>query len=107
MADDMARRGRLRGLLAGAVAGGAALAIGELISGLLPGAPSPIVAVGQLLIALQPPGIKQPVVDLLGTADKAAFQLLIVVVVLLIGAGLGRLAERRFSWSAAVFVGFA
>ena len=98
---------RFVGPISGAVAAGAAVATGEIFAGLLPGAPSPLVAVGQLLIDIQPPGIKQPVVDLLGTADKAAFQLLIVAVVLLIGAALGRLAERRFGWSAAAFVAFA
>ena len=98
---------RLVPLFAGAVAAAVALATGELLAGLLPGAPSPLIAVGQLLIDLQPPGIKQPVVELLGTADKAAFQILIVVVVLLIGAGLGRLAVRRPGWSSAAFIGFA
>jgi DMSO/TMAO reductase YedYZ molybdopterin-dependent catalytic subunit len=98
---------RVRAPIAGAVAAGAALATGELAAALLEGAPSPLLAVGQLLIDIQPPGIKQPVVDLLGTADKAAFQLVIVAVVLLIGAGLGRLAERRPGWSVAAFVAFA
>ena len=92
---------------AGAVAAAVALATGELLAGLLPGAPSPLIAVGQLLIDLQPPGIKQPVVDLLGTADKAAFQILIVVVVLLVGAGLGRMATTRPTWSKAAFMAFA
>jgi DMSO/TMAO reductase YedYZ molybdopterin-dependent catalytic subunit len=107
MPERPSRLERYRSLIAGAVAAAAALATGELVAGLLPGAPSPLLAVGQLLIDVQPPGIKQPVVDLLGTADKAAFQLVIVVVVLLIGAGLGRLAERRPGWSAGAFVAFA
>ncbi|MCI0346710.1 MAG: molybdopterin-dependent oxidoreductase, partial [Chloroflexi bacterium] len=98
---------RLAAPFAGAIAAAVALATGELLAGVLPGAPSPLLAVGQLLIDVQPPGIKQPVVDLLGTADKAAFQILIVVVVLLIGAGLGRLAASRLGLSIAAFIGFA
>jgi DMSO/TMAO reductase YedYZ molybdopterin-dependent catalytic subunit len=107
MSDRSSLAARLAAPFAGAVAAAAALATGELLAGLLPGAPSPLIAVGQLLIDLQPPGIKQPVVDLLGTADKAAFQVLIVVVVLLIGAGLGRLAVGRPDWSRAAFMAFA
>ena len=107
MTNRFGRGSRLAAPFAGAVAAAVALATGELLAGLLPGAPSPLIAVGQLLIDLQPPGIKQPVVDLLGTADKAAFQVLIVAVVLLVGAGLGRLAVARPDWSRAAFVGFA
>ena len=53
-----------------------ALGIAELLAGLLPGAASPIIAVGDLVIALQPPGAKQFVVDLFGTADKLVLNLL-------------------------------
>ena len=107
MSERPSLAARLSAPFAGAIAAAVALATGELLAGLLPGAPSPLIAVGQLLIDLQPPGIKQPVVDLLGTADKAAFQLLIVAIVVLIGAGLGRLAERRPGLSITAFVGFA
>jgi DMSO/TMAO reductase YedYZ molybdopterin-dependent catalytic subunit len=91
---------------AGAVAVGAALATGELLAGLLSGVPSPLLAVAQLLIDVQPPGAKEVVVALFGTADKVAFQLLIVVVALLIGALLGRLADRRPTAASAVIMAF-
>src|SRR5688572_33076105 len=61
--------------LAGVAAGAAGLGAGELLAGLLPGAASPVVAVGDLIIALQPPGAKQFVVDLFGEADKLLLNL--------------------------------
>jgi DMSO/TMAO reductase YedYZ molybdopterin-dependent catalytic subunit len=91
---------------AGAVAVGAALATGELLAGLLSGVPSPLLAVAQLIIDVQPPGAKEVVVALFGTADKVAFQALIIVVALLIGALLGRLADRRPTAAAAVIMAF-
>ena len=66
--------------LAGLAAGAAALGGAELLAGILPGAASPIIAVGDLVIALQPPGAKQFVVDLFGEADKLILNLLIVAV---------------------------
>ena len=52
--------------LAGAVAVGAALAVGELLAGILPDVPSPLVAVAQFFVDIQPPGAKDFVV---GPAD--------------------------------------
>ncbi len=81
--------------LGGLVAGAGALGAAELLAGLLPGASSPIVAVGDLVIALQPPGAKQFVVDILGTADKLALNILIALVAVIVAAGLGLLARTR------------
>ena len=55
--------------VAGIATAAAALGGAELLAGLLPGAPSPVIAVGDLVISLQPPGAKQFVVDLFGEAD--------------------------------------
>ena len=66
--------------LAGVAAGAAALGGAELLAGLLPGAASPVVAIGDLVISLQPPGAKQFVVDLFGEADKLVLNLLIAAV---------------------------
>ena len=52
------RPSRAAAAIAGLLAGGAALAFSELLAGLIPGAPSLIIAVGGLVIALQPPGAK-------------------------------------------------
>jgi DMSO/TMAO reductase YedYZ molybdopterin-dependent catalytic subunit len=84
-----------RAALAGAAAGALALGIAELLAGILPGATSPIVAVGDLVIALQPPGAKQFVVDLFGTADKLVLNLFIAAVAIGAAAVGGVLARRR------------
>ena len=78
----------------------------ELLAGLLPGATSLVAAVGQWLIDHQPPGAKDIAVSLFGTNDKLAFELIIVAISLVIGAGLGLLARRRFEIAAVVFVLF-
>lgn len=92
--------------LAGLAAGVAGLGVGELLAGMLPGAISPIIAVGDLVIALQPPGAKQLVVDLFGTADKLVLSLVVVAVALAAAAAIGLLALRRSWVPAAGFGGF-
>jgi DMSO/TMAO reductase YedYZ molybdopterin-dependent catalytic subunit len=81
--------------IAGVAAGAAAIGAAELLAGVLPQAASPIIAIGDLVIALQPPGAKQLVVDLFGEADKLLLNLFIVAVALAVAAGLGVLARRR------------
>jgi DMSO/TMAO reductase YedYZ molybdopterin-dependent catalytic subunit len=95
-----------RAAIAGAIATAAALATSELIAGLLAGATSLVAAVGQAIIDLQPAGAKEIAVALFGTNDKLAFEILIVVVAMLIGAGLGVLAKRRYSFAVAGFIAF-
>jgi DMSO/TMAO reductase YedYZ molybdopterin-dependent catalytic subunit len=80
--------------LAGAAAGALALGAGELLAGILPGAASPVVAVGDLVIVLQPPGAKQFVVDLFGEADKLVL-ILVVIAVAIGAAALGGIVARR------------
>jgi DMSO/TMAO reductase YedYZ molybdopterin-dependent catalytic subunit len=83
--------------LAGAAAGALALGLAELLAGILPGAASPIVAVGDLVIALQPAGAKQLMVDLFGEADKLVLNLFIAGVA--IGAAaLGGVLTRTLPW---------
>ncbi|MEW5989915.1 MAG: molybdopterin-dependent oxidoreductase [Chloroflexota bacterium] len=89
------RGARAGGAFAGVVAVGAAVATGELLAGLVPGVPSPILAVGEAVIDLQPPGAKELVVSIFGTADKLALEVLVVGVAIAIGAGLGILARTR------------
>jgi DMSO/TMAO reductase YedYZ molybdopterin-dependent catalytic subunit len=84
-------------------AGGAALGASEVLAGLVRGAPSPIIAVGDLVVALQPPGAKQFVVDLFGTADKLVLNLLIGGVALAGAAALGVLARHRRALATAGF----
>jgi hypothetical protein len=92
--------------IAGAAAGAAAVGAAELLAGVLPEAASPIIAIGDLVIALQPPGAKQFVVDLFGEADKLLLNLLIVTVAVAAAAGLGALARRRLGLARIGFAAF-
>ena len=92
--------------LAGLAAGGAALAVGELIAGLIKDAPSLVTAVGSLVIALQPSGAKELMVNLFGTNDKLVLNLAVLVVALVIALFTGTVAGRNFRNGAWVFVGF-
>jgi DMSO/TMAO reductase YedYZ molybdopterin-dependent catalytic subunit len=97
--------------VAGVAAACAAFGASELVAGIVNGAPSLLLAVGQTVIDLQPAGAKDVVVALFGTNDKLALEVFIVVVSLVVAAGLGILALRRSdlaSWGFALFaaVGF-
>src|ERR671914_384228 len=91
------RAGPRGSALAGLAAGAAALGAAELLAGVLPFAASPIIAIGDLVISLQPPGAKQFVVDLFGEADKLLLNLLIVAVALG-AAALGGVLARTRPW---------
>ena len=94
-ADPQPTPSRVAAAIAGLAAGAAALGGAELLAGLLPGAASPIIAVGDLVIALQPPGAKQFVVDLVGEADKLVLNLFIAAVAVSLAAGVGLVARTR------------
>ena len=100
-------RGRsldIAAFVAGALAAALGIAIGELIGGLIAGAPSLVIAIGDLVIELQPPGAKDLFVTLFGEADKLVLNLMIVGAAILIAGGLGIAGRRRF---AVPTVGFA
>nr|MBA3852074.1 molybdopterin-dependent oxidoreductase [Chloroflexota bacterium] len=84
-----------RGAIAGIAAAAAALGAEEFLAGALPGAPSLVVAIGTLIIDLQPPGGKELIVALFGEADKLALIVAVTVVALLIGTLLGVAALRN------------
>jgi DMSO/TMAO reductase YedYZ molybdopterin-dependent catalytic subunit len=96
----------VRSVIGGTTAVAAALGASELLAGLLPGATSLVAAVGQVIIDNQPPGAKEFVVGLFGSNDKLAFEILIVLVALAIGAGLGMLAARRSDLASLAFGAF-
>jgi DMSO/TMAO reductase YedYZ molybdopterin-dependent catalytic subunit len=98
---------RVSAAVAGIVTGGVALGATELLAGILPGAPSVVLEIGSFLISLQPPGAKQIVVDLFGTADKLALNIAIVLGALVIAAGLGILARYHRPWTIAGFTAIA
>ncbi|MCV0403556.1 MAG: molybdopterin-dependent oxidoreductase [Chloroflexi bacterium] len=93
--DDHPKLNRRTAAIAGLAAGALGLGGAELLAGVLPGAASPIVAVGDFVISLQPPGAKQFVVDLVGEADKLVLNLLIAAVAIGLAGGIGILARTR------------
>ena len=92
--------------IAGAAAAGLALGLSEAIGALLPGATSLVASVGQVVIDLQPPGAKDFVVSLVGTNDKLALEIVVVLASLAFGAVLGVVAARRFLVAALGFAAF-
>jgi DMSO/TMAO reductase YedYZ molybdopterin-dependent catalytic subunit len=96
----------LAAAFAGIAAATAAIAVSELLAGLIPGFPSLVLSMGDLVISLQPPGGKDLMVQLFGTADKLALEVMILVGALAIAALAGVLARRRFATGAALFVAF-
>ena len=99
------RRG-LRLAYAGAVAVGAALATGELLAGLVPGVPSPLLAVARYIVDIQPraPRTSSSASSALPTS---AFQVFILLIALGVGAVIGRLAPQRPAAAATVIALFA
>ena len=96
----------LRATGAGVAAGAVGLAASELVAGVIPGAPSLVVAVGSLIIAKQPAGAKDLVASLFGTNDKLALNVAVVVGALLVAAAAGVLGRRSFDNASRFFVGF-
>ncbi|HKO34197.1 MAG TPA: hypothetical protein VJY85_10670, partial [Candidatus Limnocylindria bacterium] len=92
-----ARPSRSMAAVCGVLAGALGLGLAELIAGLVPGAPSPVLSIGALLISLQPPGAKDFVVNLFGTADKLALSIAVVIGALVLSAGIGLLARRSLA----------
>jgi DMSO/TMAO reductase YedYZ molybdopterin-dependent catalytic subunit len=90
--------------LAGLVAGGLGVGLSELLAGVVAGAPSLVLSIGSLVIALQPPGAKQLMVDLFGEADKLVLNVAVLVVALAGGASLGVVARK---WPRIASTGFA
>lgn len=91
--------------IAGCAAAACAIAASELVAGIVPSAPSLVVAMGALAISLQPAGAKDVVVSLFGTNDKLALNVFVVLVALVLAAAAGIVGRRSFRWAAAIFVG--
>ena len=82
--------------VAGGLAAALGIAVGELMAGLVPGAPSLVIAIGDFVIENQPPGAKELIVEIFGTNNKLALNVGITVTAVLI-AGLLGVGGRR-SW---------
>lgn len=90
--------------VAGAIAAGVTIAVAELIAAFVAGAPSLVIAIGDLVIDLQPPGAKDLMVELFGEADKLVLNVMIVVAAVVIAALVGIAARRRWSWGVIGFL---
>ena len=97
---------KLRGALAGVLAGFVALSVGELIAGLGHSQRSPVIAVGDLVIDAVPRSVKDVAIDWFGTNDKTALLVGIYLVIALIAAALGVRALTRFAAGAAGIAAF-
>lgn len=96
----------LRGALIGVVAGGAGLAVGELVSVVTGEASSPAVAVGQWAISITPTWLEQFAIRNFGNHDKRALLVGVYAVLTFASAAAGVLARYRLtlaSYAAAAF----
>ncbi len=80
---------------AGLLAGGGAVAVGELLGRLVPGAASPLVALGDAVIRLAPPSLRDAGIETFGTADKPVLLVSVGTVVALLAALVGLRARTR------------
>lgn len=92
------RRRDLWAAAAGLVAVGTAVVLGELTASLVSPTVSPVTAVGGAVIDTVPPGVKEWVISLFGTADKVALLGGMALVIAALAALSGVLeARRRFA----------
>ena len=83
---------RLIGTALGVVATGSGLAVAELLVGVIHGSSSPVVAVGQKVIDLVPPSLKNWAIETFGTSDKTVLVVSTFILVFLAGIAIGELA---------------
>jgi DMSO/TMAO reductase YedYZ molybdopterin-dependent catalytic subunit len=98
---------KLRDGIAGAVAAGLALGVSEFIAGLVASLPSLIESLGNWVIDIVPPGVKDFAIETFGTNDKLALLIGIAVVTLLLGVGVGIVSRKHFWVAMIVFGAFA
>ncbi len=92
--------------VAGIAGAAVALAVGELVAGLVPSAPSLVVSIGAAVIDQVPPAVKNVAIAVFGLYDKLALNLGITVIALVIGALLGVSARSRPLLVGAAFTTF-
>lgn len=98
---------RLLASLAGMIAAGAALATGELFSGLFSSVRSLVVSVAEAMVDWTPGPIARWSIDLFGSYQKTLLVWGIAVISLLIGAAVGRASRVRSEVAMGVFALFA
>ncbi len=96
-----------RSALAGLLAAGIALTVGELVAGLSQRFAPPVISVGNRVIDAVPQAVKQFAIDTFGTNDKIALLAGIYSIAAILGLVLGFLGARRFVIGAAGITVFA
>lgn len=97
------RSADLAAFAAGGLAAALGMAVGELMAGLVSGAPSLVIAIGDFVIENQPPGAKELIVELFGTNNKLALNVGITITAILIAAVLGVIGRRNWTVPVAGF----
>src|SRR5258707_14897777 len=95
------------GAIAGGLAGGPALGVGQFVAGLTGASGSPVVAVGQLQIDFTPPWLKNFAIREFGAHDKLVLVSGILVVLAVFAAVIGAAATRRLVYGMAGLAVFA
>ncbi len=95
------------GAIAGLLAAGAALGVGQFVAGLTGASGSPVVAVGELQIDFTPPWLKNFAITEFGSDDKLVLVSGIVVVLAIFAAVIGAAATRRMAYGLAGLTVFA
>ena len=106
--DDRLYGSRWHGIAIGLLSTFAGLAAAELVVGLVRGAMSPVVPVGQEVIDVVPPAVKDWAIDWFGTADKAVLIIGTLLSLAVIGSIVGNLAvkgNRASAYAVTVVVG--
>ncbi len=105
MRQDAAVAGPPRGAaLAGAIAVGTGIAASEIIAALTRLVPSPLDAMGQVVVDRLPGPIVTGAIDVLGAANRLVLAGVSLLVALLLGAVLGRLGARSFPGAVGMIV---
>lgn len=98
-----ARAVTLWAAFAGVASAAVVLGVAELVSLVVGAAGSPLFAVGSLVIDLAPAGVKEFVIAIFGTGDKAALLTLMGVLIVVISGAAGILEFRRSPRGVIVF----
>ena len=98
---DGRRAGLGRGAVAGLLAAGTALGVGQFVAGLTGANGSPVVAVGELQIDFTPPWLKNFAITQFGPDDKLVLVSGILVVLGIFAAVIGAAATRRMAYGMA------
>ena len=101
------RAGLGRGAVAGLLAAGTALGVGQFVAGLTGASGSPVVAVGELQIDFTPPWLKNFAITEFGPDDKLVLVSGILVVLGIFAAVIGAAATRRMAYGMAGLAVFA